>query len=669
MSLLFPAYLLGILGLALPWVLHRFSDQQPPVQLFPSKQFLESTIPPVSRKRTLRYKALLGLRILSLLLLCLLFAQPWVNSNSALGVQEQHHMIVIDRSLSMRAEGVWPAAIAEARSLVTQLEGASAELISFDGSVSVVASTDPENTAEQRSLAASLNNLQPGYAAADYGFLMQQLDRLASEKELPVKVWLISDQQKSALPAQLNALYAPSVAELELVPLDVDGLVNVHLVASAESDDDATANVSVTLLASVSDSDSNGASAPTPLERTVSVASSERVLSERTVTLTPGKLAVLNFEDLILPAQSDPELVVSLLESDSLAEDNTVRLPIAPRQPTGIVLLEAPDSVVSSASVFVTTALETDAMAQVETIRGTALQVSPDTPNLVTGIDLGEQDVNLEVLQFVDTGSNALVFNRDASEEDGAIVFEGVGVGAIDEAHPLALGDIAWFSTRFYGLPDFTLQENDKVLLRSADGQNVLIERPTNRGRLLILNDPLDGLASNLPLQPSFVALMQSLISYFDASTSVPSQVVVGERLALPADVQLIDGDANPLLALADRGQSSTVEIVEPGIYSVVSARGEQKLSAVLDNNEADVSRVPDESMQAWLARYSATGSEDDESETGSTAAKSETQTLLAGTDATRLTLWQWLLPLVALLLLAEGWLANRHLDVRRDGS
>ena len=663
MSLLFPAYLLGVIGLALPWVLHRFSDQQPPVQLFPSKQFLESTIPPVSRKRTLRYKALLGLRILSLLLLCLLFAQPWVNSQSVSAVQEQHHMIVIDRSLSMRAEGLWPAAIAEARTLVSQLEGASAELIGFDGSVSIIGSTEPENMAEGSSLAASLNDLQPSYAAADYGFLMQQLDRLASEKELPVKVWLISDQQRSALPAQLNALYAPSVAELEVVPLDVQGLVNVHLAASAETDDDATANVSVTLLASVSDS----ASASTTLERTVSVASSERTLSERTVSLTPGELAVLNFEDLVLPAQSNPEFVVSLLESDSLVEDNARRLPIVPRQPTGVVLLEAPDSVVSSASVFVTTALETDGMAQVETIRGTALQVSPDTPNVVTGIDLGEQDVNMEVLQFVDTGSNALVFNTDASMEDGGSVFEGVGIGAMDEAHPLALGDIAWFSTRFYGLPEFTLQQDDKVLLQSADGQNVLIERPTNRGRLLILNDPLDGLASNLPLQPAFVALMQSLIRYFDASTSVPSQVVVGERIALPADVQLIDEDGNSLLALADRGQSSTAEITEPGIYSVVSARGEQQLSAVLDNNEADISRIDDDSMQAWLARYSAT--EREEGESGDVTTTARTPALLAGADATRLTLWQWLLPLVALLLLAEGWLANRHLDVRRDGS
>ena len=161
MSLLFPAYLLGILGLALPWVLHRFSDQQPPVQLFPSKRFLEATTPPVSRKQTLRYRALFALRILSLLLLCLLFAQPWINGRSVIAEQERHHMIVIDRSLSMRAEGVWPEAIAEASALVDQLAGGSVELIGFDGSVSLLASSMPSSSTEQRSLSSALNDLQP----------------------------------------------------------------------------------------------------------------------------------------------------------------------------------------------------------------------------------------------------------------------------------------------------------------------------------------------------------------------------------------------------------------------------------------------------------------------------------------------------------------------------
>lgn len=665
MSLLFPAYLLGILGLALPWVLHRFSDQQPPVQLFPSKRFLEPTTPPVSRKQTLRYRALFALRILSLLLLCLLFAQPWINSRSAIAEQERHHMIVIDRSLSMRAEGVWPEAIAEASALVDQLAGGSVELIGFDGSVSLLASSMPSSSTEQRSLSSALNDLQPGYAAADYGFLMQRLDRLASEKELPVKVWLISDQQQSALPAQLNALYAPSVEEMVFVPVDVNGLVNVHLAARAESIDGANASVSVTLLASVSDrSDS------TSLERTVSIASSERTLAQRTVSLTPGALAVLNFEELVLPAQSNPELVVSLLEPDVLVDDNVQRLPIVQRLPTGIVLLTDQDSANTSASVFITTALETDGVSQVETIRGTALQVPPDTPHIVTGMDLVGQDVDLEVLQFVDIGSNALVFNQGEIETDANVVFEGVGMGPVDAAHPLALGEIDWFSTRFFALPDIALQENDKILLQTIDGQSVLIERTTNRGRLLILNDPLDNLASNLPLQPSFVALMQAMISYFDASTSVPLQVVVGDRLALPANVQLFDSDGQSLLALAERSDSSTVTLNEPGLYSVRSARGEQSLRAILDPNETDISRLDDASIDAWLARYTSTDNASRDSDAGSsTSAGTDTLVLQAGNDANRFTLWQWLLPLVALLIFAEGWVANRHLDVRRDGS
>lgn len=163
---------------------------------------------------------------------------------------------------------------------------------------------------------------------------------------------------------------------------------------------------------------------------------------------------------------------------------------------------------------------------------------------------------------------------------------------------------------------------------------------------------------------------MQAMISYFDASTSVPLQVVVGDRLALPANVQLFDSDGQSLLALAERSDSSTVTLNEPGLYSVRSARGEQSLRAILDPNETDISRLDDASIDAWLARYTSTDNASRDSDAGSsTSAGTDTLVLQAGNDANRFTLWQWLLPLVALLIFAEGWVANRHLDVRRDGS
>lgn len=667
MSLLFPAYLAGLLGLVLPWILHRFSDQNPPEKLFPSKRFLDATTPPVSRKRMLKYRALLALRVLSLLLLCLLFAQPWINRGSLPASQQIHHIIVVDQSLSMRASGRWSAALSKAEELIARVGDSSAQLVAFDQQVSVLASVSTDVVSSEDSLSSALDELQPGYAPGDYGLLMQRLNGLAVEQELPVKVWLISDMQLSSLPAQLNALYAPNVSELELVSIDVEDQLNVHLSAEATSNDGATANVSVSLLASVSGDESLAGQ----IERTILVKSNDRVVERRSVTLIPGELFVTNFDNLVLAAKSDPDFNVSLAEADALLEDNSQTLPIMERQPTGVVLLGTPGSGIGSASVFVTTALETDGLSRVESITGTVSQVPPDTSHLVTGRDLSTP-LGLDLLQYVDTGSNALVFNQASYTKSSALEFDGVGIGMMDESHPLALGDIAWFGTRFYDLPEINILKDDRVLLQTTNGQTILIERPTNRGHLLILNDPLDGLASNFPLQPSFVALLQSMIRYFDASTSVPSQIVIGERLALPANVQLIDVNGDALLDIAQRALSTTVELAEPGVYTVVSMRGEQKLRAVLDVNEADITPLGADAMTAWQARYSNGNGVDSEPEIDAepeTAQTIESQLLNNGTDPMRRALWQWLLPLVALLLFAEGWFANQRLYVRRDGS
>ena len=203
MSLLFPAYLLGLFGLALPWLLHRFSDQRPEEQLFPSKRFLEPTPPPVSRKRKLRYRFLLALRVLSLALLCFLFAQAWLNKNVDTGESRLHHVVAIDQSLSMRAEGRWQSALDQASSVVEQLsESDSVDLIGFDKETRILTSSEDARS----DVLLTLAQLEAGFAAADYGSLMQRINSIAAEKDIPVKVWLITDEQQSALPAQLNAL-------------------------------------------------------------------------------------------------------------------------------------------------------------------------------------------------------------------------------------------------------------------------------------------------------------------------------------------------------------------------------------------------------------------------------------------------------------------------------
>ena len=671
MSLLFPAYLLGFLGLALPWILHRFSDQQPPEQLFPSKQFLESTTPPVSRKRMLRYKALLALRILSLVLLCLLFAQPWINRDVLPSTEQQHHIVVVDRSLSMRAVDRWDAAMTLAKQALDEIDQQSATLIAFDNRITVLASTDSPDVGSSESLSDALNDLQPGFASGDYGALMQRVDRLAAEKDLPVKLWLISDMQDSALPAQLNALYAPNVAELQLMRVDIPDQLNVHLIADAQSSDGATARVSVSMLASGNEQTPS----VEPIERTVQIETSDGLQASRTVSLVSGELSVVQFDGLVLPAQSNPQFLVTVLEPDALLEDNAQVLPIVSEQAPSVVLLRSQSdvstgvstavstAVSNNATVYLTTALESDGASTVESLRGNAQQVPADTPHLVTGRDLIES-LDLDLLQYVDEGNNALVFARPTNLQQDDAPLQGAGIGTMDEAHPLALGSINWLGTEFYNVPSISVEEQDRVLLQSDEGDVILLERETARGRLLILNDPLDGFASNLPLQPAFVELMQAVVRYFDANTSVPLTAVVGERVALPANVQLLDQDGDALIQLADLATSSSIEVDEPGIYTVVSSRGEQRMRAVLDADEANILKLNATALQAWRARYT-------DAQTSTTARGDSTQASASTRleESTRQSLWYWLLPVVALLLLSEGWFANNRLDVRRDGS
>lgn len=667
MSLLFPLYLVGLLGLALPWLLHRFSDHQPDEQVFPSKRFLEPTAPPVSRTRRFKYPFLLLLRVLSLLLLCVLFAQPWLERQFADGRAKAHHVIGVDRSFSMRADGRWESAMAQARRIVSQIPDADTiELVAFDTSL--------ERLADDSESLAAINNaladLQPGFLAAEYGVLMQRFGKLAAEQDRPVTLWLVTDQQKSALPAQLNALYTPELASFELISVVEQVQHNIHLKATARSVD----GVNLTLMATLSSSatvlaapeSEASAEAATP-QYTIRVLHEESVLAAQPLGLKAGEVKSLVFDDLVMPPGDEPVLTVRVLADDALTEDNQLALKIQQANPSSVTYLQTDRTTSGNARVFVSTAMQTDARASVDTQSGGAERLQAGTTHLITARDLSMSDQALDVLQFVDGRSNAVVFDSRLPPVQSDATVKGVETGWVDESHPLNLGDIDWYGIRFYELAPMALKEDDRVLIETTDRQAILVERPTTRGRLLLLNDRLDGQSSNLPLQPAFVDLMQSILTYFDTSNTLPVQLRVGERVLLPGNTQLFNPRGDALLSLQDSGRAGGVQLLEPGMYSIIDSRGEHALQVITDEKEADLSLIGDEAMQSWQKRYLDTDKADSQGTIADTSSAPARKAKPA--DANGLTLWQVLLPMLAAFLLLESVSANRRLDVRRDGS
>lgn len=653
MSLLNPWFLLGLLGLLLPWLLHRFSHHQPPEQAFPSTRFLEPTRPPATSKKKLRHWPLLALRVLFLALLCFLFAQPWLNAHNDAANSDAVQLIVVDNSFSMRAGDRWQQARIELDAVLQAMPSKDAvQLFSFAGQLR--ARTDIVD--DRSSLSTALSQIEPSYESADYGELMRYLNKVASDIDLPVSATFITDAQRTNLPVQINSLLANRLTKFQVVSVDSSSPINYSLRAQARTSDTVNARISVR----VSASDSAESSSADAVFKTVQVSAKDRVVATEVIQLSAGESKTIVFDAVALPSESDALFTIAFAESDFLTEDDQLIIPVL-----GLSLVDLSMTYVGSepsqqAQVFIKTALETNGDARVERLNAnTAL--APRVRHAVVFVD-SIVSIPDAVKRFVLDGGNVLLVPSTAEEaKDYSLSTSTSSVARIDQAHPLGLGDIDWFNTGFYLMSNVELSEDDRVLLALDTGEPVLIERNMiDAGRVLMLNNVLDGFSSDLPLQPSFVELMQQIVQYFDASNALPVELEVGKSLFLPVNSQLLTPSGDPMLELSQLGSANDVRLAEPGVYTVLGASSVDTVTAVLGAAESNLLGLDREALDAWEARHDIKQSSTLQQD-GVVATQS-----IEPTD--KHTLWRWLLPAVLVFLLIESLLANRMLWVRRDG-
>lgn len=655
MSLLFPLYFLGLLGLALPWLLHRFSHHEPPEQAFPTTRFLEATKPPATSKRKLRYWPLLALRILFLALLCFLFAQPWLRAQNDAANAQAVQLVIMDNSFSMREGDRWPQAQRELSTALQAMPDKDAvQLFSFAGQLR--AHTDLVD--DRNSIESALSQIEPGYESADFGELMRFVNKVAGDIDLPVSATFITDAQRSNLPVQINTLLANRLQQFTVVSVASSTPVNYSLRAEARTSDAVNARVSVRIAAS----DVQDTLAAEAVSKTVQISVKDRIVASEAVQLSAGEAKTIQFDEIALPSDIDALFTVAFADSDFLSEDDVVEIPVRGLSSVDITLTYIGTEPNEQAQVFAKTALETNGDARVEILDANTALAPAVRHAIVFVDDLGE--VPESVNRFVAAGGNALlmpsVVNASTTE---SILTDAANITRIDQAHPLALGDIDWFDAGFYATPNVELEKDDRVLLGLNSGESLLIERTLNNaGRLLILNDVLDGYSSDLPLQAAFVLLMQQVVQYFDASNALPSELEVGRSLLLPANSQVLTPAGEPLLELSELGSSNDVRLTSPGVYTVLGSNSSNTVTAVLGAQESNLFGMSRQELDAWQARH------DQSSQNDALQDDSDTQIKTTLVQSDKQTLWRWLLPAVFLFLLIESVLANRMLWVRRDG-
>lgn len=661
MTFLAPAFLLGLLAIGVPVWLHRLSSTNPDRQLFSSAMFLEPGEPRRVLAKKLQYLLLLALRIGVLALLALAFAGPALQGAAQNLVAEtaRLHVIVMDLSASMGHGERWRRAGAAADAVLGDLgAGDVAQLVAAGRIVEVLEEPTLDRDAVRRGVAS----LAPGPFALDYGQLMRSVDSLARGAELPVTVHIVTDAQQSALPPRFADL-APR-APLELMLHDVS--------AAAES------NLSVDGLAwsPVSGDFAAGVRsyADEPAERTVTLRLNGALVGERQLSVGPGDTAQVTFEGLELAAGGN-RVTAELTPGDDLAVDDTRYLAVKRPEPRPVLMVSADGR--GGASPFFASALGTlaaqDYRIEPVAAAGLADRALEDYVFIVV-TDAGVlEDEDAALLRgYVESGGALFMAlsRRSAGLAEAPVTGHGfepfsdfgrrdgefLVVGALDRSHP-ALGrmdDVR--RARFYRQVAVQPQGGDRVLMRLDEGGPLLVEHTLGAGRVMLYGSSLDREWNDLPVQPVFVPMIAQLAAYLAGDRQAGFEARLGAALSARAmgfaGAQVFAPDGGMALGIAGAGAGDDVLVDQIGFYEVVGAGRTELVAVNVDPGESDPAAMAGDE----LARWSELGP-------GAQQASAEISGIM---DVPPTELWPWILALLAALVLAESWIGNRHLAVRR---
>lgn len=660
MSLLAPAFLVGLLAIGLPLWLHRLSSDNPNKQRFSSLMFLEPGEPRRVLAKKLQYLLLLALRIGVLVLLALAFTEPAIWRTPAAAGDDNDarlHLIVLDGSASMGYGDRWERARAAANDVLDDLDPEDrAQLVLAGRQFEVLGPP----TGDVAALRQTLNTASPSVFRLEYGQLMRSIDGLVRAAELPVVLDLVTDVQATGMPTRFGELAPRRPAEIVLHDVTersaenwaVDGLAGSALTGE--------------LTASVR------SFAPETVTRTVTLTQNRRTVAEQTVEVPANGRADVVFPALEL-ASGPNRVEVALEPGDELAGDDRRYLAVKRPEPRK-VLIVAP-STDGLAPLFTRSALETlTTLALTPEVRTTPLG---DPPLLdysfvvVTDVGLLDAAQAAAVQDYVEGGGRALLAMGARSSGLTTLPVTGqalrtnpqmgertsVSIGEVDTTHPALRGVNELRAANFFRAVNIETAEADRVLLRLADGTPLLQERTLGSGRVLLFTSSLDREWNDLPVQPSFVPLMAGIANYLLGGAGFTSEADLGSTLAPRAlgftGAQIFDPRGEAALGLG--AGSDDVLLAQVGFYEVVGGGTTELVAVNFDPRESDLSKVDAATLERWTGLGIRPG---DQVAAPVAVARED--------DRVPMSLGPWLVMALLALVVMESLVGNWHLRIRR---
>jgi hypothetical protein len=668
MGFLVPAFLAGLVALAVPLLMHLRDRNEESPQRFPSLMFLvRLPIRSADRRRVTDWPLLL-LRALAVMLLVLAFARPYAGSVGTVesGDRTRAVVLALDRSLSMSYEGTWDAALDSARAVLDGL-GANDQvaLVLFDAEASVEQGWTADHGAVRTLLASAL----PSAQGTRYGAALRAARGLLSAAPPAAReVVLVSDLQRSGLVGTAG-LEWPADVPLRTVAVGEARRANVAVSAvearRVASGDRVTLQAQARIVA-------RELPAPRSVRATLSVGG--RDVATRDLSLDASGERTVVFDAVAAPVGTVQGSV--RLSADALGGDDVYHFTLAAQDELRVMLV-VPDNLERDETLFLERALAIGRAPGVRVERrraGTLDAAALDRAALVMLWDVAPPTGASAdaLLAWTQSGGGVLmhVGPRLAARRALSLLELGTTGGSADRRasgggvlgehrsdHPIftpfrstpaALG-----APRFWRYARVEPAAGTEVLARLDDGAPVLIERREGEGRLLLNTLPLDARDGDLPLQPAFLPLMRRLALHLSGYESVPMARATGDAwvprgirrepvVVAPDAAQLRpeSGDAGPAVLLA-----------LPGVYAAYEGRVDGAPRAVVAVNappqESDLTRADPRELLLGVGTVS-----DSSRHAGPAAAALELETRQRG--------WRILLLLAAIALLAESVLGAR---------
>lgn len=688
LSFLNSLFLWGLAATSLPILIHLFRRNRAAKVPFAAVRFLAASPRKTLRHQKMRQLLLLLMRITAISLLALAFARPYLQKVPAGGLiaeTPKAMVLLLDHSLSMSAGDRLQRAAQEAQKILeTARPGDFVAVVRFAGTSEVLV----DEAADPAALAGLVSSwLQPSYGSTRYVQALQTAENLLQRSLFPEKVvYLISDFEGSLEEIE-GATYrlAPGI---QLRTLPVHGSRNANAAVTAvqlPTKDEAN------LLAQVRVSDGTAAARNTPLagrKLKVNLVVNGKVVQRKQATIKENGEGVVAFDRFPRSSGTLTGYVEVASLSGSVTADDRYYFVLRGRGKVRILAVNGEPQANSSRDelFFVDRAFNLPGGGPFDFVSVSSNQLARQNLTgyqvvLLANVKVLDRRAVERLEGFVRTGGglfitlgdriNPAYFNRVFGSLAPATVvrphFETpsrdrpVLLAQVEYYHPVfqafadpGSGDLA--TAHFYQYYQVTPLPGSEVLARFDDGAPALLERSAGEGKVLLFTSTIDNEWNDLPVQPLFLPFLYEMARYLAPPEGEQASYLVGQPVMLPTAAEgassqrrVLTPSGKEIVLAADATYFNGTH--EPGIYEIRVGPERRHIAVNVDPEEA----VPHPlDPEAFVDRFSSAGTE------LASAGLTGTSEAVQKEMEKRQGLWRYLLVTVVVLLIGEGFLANR---------